>query len=331
MSTLAPTLQAFFTERLYHQLHASAHTVRSYRDTFRLLLNFAHERTGKTPSQLDLADLDAALVAAFLDHLEHERHNTIRTRNARLAAIRSMFRFASYREPADAAVIQRVLAIPDKRTRRAVVSFLSTVEINALVAAPDRNTWIGRRDHALLITAIQTGLRVSELTSLRHQDIVLGAGAGAHVRCYGKGRKERCTPLTRHTIAVLQTWMTELGITGEQPLFPTRRGGPLNPDSVGDLVDRHVAVARQRCPAWTARNVTPHTLRHSAAMQLLEAGVETSVIALWLGHEHTQTTQIYLHGDLTIKERAIARTAPPNTPPGRYRPPDTLLAFLEAL
>lgn len=329
MSTLAPTLQAFFTERLYHQLHASAHTVRSYRDTFRLLLNFAHERTGKTPSQLDLADLDAALIAAFLDHLEHERHNTIRTRNARLAAIRSMFRFASYREPADAAVIQRVLAIPDKRTRRAIVSFLSTVEIDALVAAPDRNTWIGRRDHALLVTAIQTGLRVSELTSLRHQDVVLGAGA--HVRCYGKGRKERCTPLTRHTIAVLRTWMTELGATGEQPLFPARRGGPLNPDSVGDLVDRHVDVARERCPAWTARHVTPHTLRHSAAMQLLEAGVETSVIALWLGHEHTQTTQIYLHGDLTMKERAIARAAPPNTPPGRYRPPDTLLAFLEAL
>jgi len=189
------------------------------------------------------------------------------------------------------------------------ISFLSTAEIDALVAAPDRNTWIGRRDHALLVTAIQTGLRVSELTSLRHQDVVLGTGA--HVRCYGKGRKQRCTPLTRHTIAVLRTWMTELGTTGEHPLFPTRRGGPLNPDSVGDLVDRHVAVARQHCPAWTARNVTPHTLRHSAAMQLLQAGVETSVIALWLGHEHTQTTQIYLHGDLTIKERAIARTAPP--------------------
>lgn len=329
MNSLAPTLEAFFTDRLYRQLHASAHTVRSYRDTFRLLLNFAHQRTGKTPSQLDLADLDAPLITAFLNHLEHDRHNTTRTRNARLAAIRSMFRYASYREPAHAAVIQRVLAIPDKRSRRAIVSYLSTVEIDALVAAPDRDTWIGRRDHALLVTAIQTGLRVSELTALRHHDIVLGAGA--HLRCFGKGRKQRCTPLTRHTVAVLRTWTAELGTDGEHALFPTRRGSPLNPDSVGDLVDRHVAVARERCPTWTARNVTPHTLRHTAAMQLLQAGVDTSVIALWLGHEHTQTTQIYLHGDLTMKERALARTAPPNTPPGRYRPPDTLLAFLEAL
>jgi integrase len=329
MTSLAPTLEAFFTERLYRQLHASPHTVRAYRDTFRLLLDFAHHRTGITPSRLDLADLDAPLVAAFLDHLEHERHNTVRTRNARLAAIHSMFRFASYREPAHAAVIQRVLAIPDKRARRAIVSFLSPVEIDALLAAPDRTTWIGRRDHALLVTAVQTGLRVSELTALRRRDVVLSAGA--HVRCDGKGRKQRCTPLTRHTVAVLRTWLAELDGDPDHPVFPTRRGGPLNPDSVGDLVDRHVAVARQHCARWTARNVTPHTLRHTAAMQLLDAGVETSVIALWLGHEHTQTTQVYLHGDLTMKERALARTAPPNTPPGRYRAPDSLIAFLEAL
>jgi site-specific recombinase XerD len=329
MSSLAPTLEAFFTERLYRQLEASPHTVRAYRDTFRLLLDFAHRRTGKTPSQLDLADLDTPLITAFLDHLEHDRHNTVRTRNARLAAIRSMFRYASYREPAHAALIQRVLAIPDKRHRRTIVSFLSTAEIDALVAAPDRHTWIGRRDHALLVTAIQTGLRVSELTNLHRQDVHLDTGA--HIRCYGKGRKQRCTPLSRHTVAVLRTWTAELTDRDHQPLFPTRRGSPLKPDSVGDLVDRHVAVARQHCPDWTANNVTPHTLRHTAAMQLLQAGVETSVIALWLGHEEVQTTQIYLHGDLTMKERALARTSPPNTPPGRDRAPDTLLAFLEAL
>lgn len=329
MSTLAPILESFFTDRLNRQLHASPHTVRAYRDTFRLLLRFAEQRTGKQPSQLDLGDLDAALITGFLDHLEHERHNTVRTRNARLAAIRSMFRYASYREPAHAELIQRVLAIPDKRTHHPVVSFLAPAEIDALIAAPDRTTWIGRRDHALLVVAVQTGLRVAELTGLRCHDIVLGTGA--HVRCYGKGRKERCTPLTRPTVAVLRVWIAELGHIGDQPVFPTRRGGPLNPDSVGDLIDRHVDTARQRCPDWTTKRVTPHTLRHTAAMTLLAAGVDTSVIAMWLGHEHTQTTQIYLHGDLTMKERALARTAPLNTPPGRYQAPDTLLAFLEAL
>ncbi len=329
MSTLAPILESFFTDRLNRQLHASGHTVRAYRDTFRLLLRFAEQRTGKQPSQLDLGDLDAALITGFLDHLEHERRNTVRTRNARLAAIRSMFRYASYREPAHAELIQRVLAIPDKRTHHPVVSFLAPAEIDALIAAPDRTTWIGRRDHALLVVAVQTGLRVAELTGLRCHDIVLGTGA--HVRCYGKGRKERCTPLTRPTVSVLRVWIAELGHIGDQPVFPTRRGGPLNPDSVGDLIDRHVDTARERCPDWTTKKVTPHTLRHTTAMTLLTAGVDTSVIAMWLGHEHTQTTQIYLHGDLTMKERALARTAPLNTPPGRYQAPDTLLAFLEAL
>lgn len=329
MTTLAPLLESFFTDRLNRQLHASPHTIRSYRDTFRLLVTFAEPRIGKTPSELDLADLDAELVSAFLHHLEVDRKNTVRTRNARMAAIRSLFRYASYREPAHAAVIQRVLAIPDKRTHHPAVAFLSPVEIDSLLAAPDRSTWIGRRDHALLVLAVQTGLRVSELCGLRCQDLALDTGP--HVRCYGKGRKERCTPLTRHTVNVLRVWLTETGHHDDQPVFPTRRGGPLKPDSVGDLVDRHVATARARCREWTAAKVTPHTLRHTAAMTLLAAGVDTTVIALWLGHEHTQTTQIYLHGDLSMKERALARTAPANTPPGRYQPPDKLLAFLEAL
>lgn len=329
MSALAPILESFFTDRLQRQLHASPHTVRAYRDTFRLLLAYTQRRTGRPPAQLDLADWDAPLIAGFLDHLEHDRHNTVRTRNARLAAIRSMFRYASYREPAHAALIQRVLALPDKRAHHPVVSFLSSAEVDAVLAAPDRTAWLGRRDHALLVTAVQTGLRVSELCGLRCGDVVLGVGA--HVRCYGKGRKERCTPLTRHTVNVLRVWLRELGHVGGQPVFPTRQGAPLNPDSVGDLIDRHVATARRSFPGWTARRVTPHTLRHTAAMTLLAAGVDTTVIAMWLGHEHTQTTQIYLHGDLTMKEKALARLAPPDTPPGRYKPPDSLLAFLEAL
>ena len=327
--TLAPILESFFTERLMRQQQASAHTIRAYRDTFRLLLDYANRATGKQPYRLDLADLDAALIARFLDSLEHERHNTIRTRNMRMAAIRSMFRYASYREPADAAMIQRVLTIPDKRTRRAIVTFLAPAEIDALLAAPDRATWVGRRDHAMLTLALQTGLRVSELTALRCRDIVVGTGA--HVRCDGKGRKQRCTPLTSHTVTVLKVWFAELGTIGDQPMFPTRRGGPIAADSIGDLVDRHVATARHNYPAWTTQHVTPHTLRHTAAMTLLAAGVDVTVIALWLGHENTQTTEIYLHGDLTMKTNALARTTPPNTPPGRYKPGDTLLAFLEAL
>lgn len=327
--TLAPVLESFFTDRLYRQLGASPHTVRAYRDTFRLLLSYANTSTGKQPCELDLADLDAALITGFLQHLEHDRNNTTRTRNMRLTAIRSLFRYASYREPDAAAVIQRVLAIPNKRARRAVVSFLSPAEITALIAAPDRTTWLGRRDHTLLVVALQTGLRVSELTGLHRRDVILDTGA--HVRCTGKGRKERCTPLTTATVAVLRDWLDELTDTDDQPVFPTRQGHPLKPDSVGDLIDRHVNTARQHNPQWATTTITPHTLRHTAAMTLLAAGVDTTVIALWLGHEHTQTTQTYLHGDLTIKQTALDRTTPPDTPPGRYQPPDNLLAFLEAL
>ena len=329
MTRLAPTLEAFFTERLFQQLQASPHTVAAYRDTFRLLLVFARQHTGKAPSQLDLADLDAPFIGAFLEHLERDRHNSIGTRNARLAALRSFYRYVSYREPGHAALIGRVLAIPPKRSHRAVVSYLTGPEIDALVASPDPTTWIGRRDHALLAVALQTGLRVSELTGLTCGDVILGAGA--HVRCHGKRRKDRCTPLTPHSVAVLTAWMHERHGQGADPLFPTRRGGPLSHDAVADLVAKHTAAAAQHCATLAGKKVTPHVLRHSAAMSLLQNRVDTSVIALWLGHERVETTQIYLHGDLTIKERALAGTAPPNTKPGRYRPPDSLLAFLEAL
>ena len=328
MSTLAPTMQAFFTERMT-QRRVSPNTVASYRDTFRLLLAFAQQRTGTKPSKLRLEDLDAVLVGAFLEHLETVRHNSVRTRNTRLAAIHSLFGYAALRHPDQAAVIQRVLAIPTKRTDRQLVSFLTHDETNALLAAPDRTTWLGRRDHALLLVAVQTGLRVTELTSLTSADIELGAGA--HLRCHGKGRKERITPLTNQTCAVLRVWLAERQGGPCDPLFPSRRHGPLSRDAVAVLVAKHAQAAASRCPSIATKNVSPHVLRHTCAMNLLAVGIDTSVIALWLGHEGIETTQIYLHADLAIKERALARTTPPGTKPGRYRPPDTLLAYLEAL
>jgi integrase/recombinase XerD len=329
MSALAPVMEGFFTERLIGQRQASPHTVASYRDTFRLLLGFAQRHTGKTPVKLDVEDLDAVLVGAFLDHLETERHNSVRTRNNRLAAIHSLFSYAALRHPEHAALIQRVLAIPAKRMDRQLVSFLTDAEVDALLAAPDRDTWVGHRDHALLLVAIQTGLRVSELTSLACGDVELGPAA--HLRCYGKGRKERITPLTTEVCVVLRVYLAERQGRPDDVVFPSRRGGPLSSDAVAVAVARHARIAATRCPSLLTKTVTPHVLRHTCAMRLLAVGVDTSVIALWLGHEGVETTQIYLHADLAIKERALARTAPTGTTPGRYRPPDALLAFLESL
>jgi integrase/recombinase XerD len=329
MSALAPTLQAFFTDRLTRQRQASPHTITAYRDTMRLLLEFAAKRTGKQPSVLGIDDLDAPLIGAFLDHLERKRSNSVRTRNARLAAIRSLFRYAALRHPEHAATIERVLAIPPKRFERALVTFLTEPELDALLAAPDRTTWTGRRDHALLLLAAQTGLRVSELTALSRADLQLGPGP--HVTCLGKGRKQRITPLTAPTVAVLRAWLTERAGPPGDPLFPTATGRPLSRDAIERRLAKHAAAAAATCPSIAAKKVTAHVLRHTAAMRLLHAGVDTSVIALWLGHEQVDTTQIYLHADLALKERALARTTPLNGKPGRYQPPDTLLAFLEAL
>ncbi|MCA1699771.1 MAG: site-specific integrase [Actinobacteria bacterium] len=329
MSLLAPTLQAFFTERLITQRNASPRTVASYRDTFRLLLAFAQRKTGKQPCQLDLDDLDAPLIGAFLNHLEQNRGNSPRTRNARLAAIHSLYRFAALRHPEHAATIARVMAIPSKRYERNNISYLTTEEIKALLATPDRSSWLGRRDHALLLLAIQTGLRVSELVTLRISDVSLSTGA--HVRCHGKGRKERCTPLTRETVAVLRQWLKERQGQPEEPLFPTRQGRSLTRYAIGLLLTKHAALAGVHCPSIKAKRVTPHVLRHTNAMLLRAGNVDIATIALWLGHESTKTTHIYEHADPALKEQAIARTAPLGTPPGRYRPPDTLLAFLEGL
>ena len=329
MTDLAPVLQGFFTDRLARQKKASPNTVAAYRDTLRLLLAFARDKTGKPPSMLSLADLNATLIGAFLQHLEDDRGNGSATRNARLAAIHSLFKYAAPRAPDHAAVISQVLAIPPRRRERAVVSYLTAEETDALVAAPDRTTWHGRRDRTLLLLAVQAGLRVSELTGLARQDIHLGAGP--HVRCHGKGRKDRATPLTAQTVKVLRTWLAELSPAPGSPLFPTRSGMRMSRDAVEKLVARHAATAAGSCPSVKEKNVTPHTLRHSAAMALLKAGVDTSVIALWLGHEGPETTQIYLHADMSIKEQALARVQQPGTSPGRYRPPDTLLAFLDGL
>jgi len=329
VSALAPTLQAFFTDRLARQRQASPHTVAAYRDTFKLLLTFAEQTTGTPPSHLQIADLDAPLIGAFLDHLERERGNSVRTRNARLAAVHSLFRYAALRHPEHAAVIARVLAIPPKRFDHTIVTYLTEPEINALLAAPDQTTWTGRRDHALRALAVQTGLRASELISLTVADAHLDTGA--HISCLGKGRKQRITPLTTGTVTILNTWLTERAGLPADPLFPTRRGTPLSRDALERRVAKHANTAARSCPTLAGKNVSPHVMRHSAAMRLLNAGVDTTVIALWLGHETVATTQIYVHADLALKERALARTAPTGTTHQRYQPSDTIIAFLQGL
>jgi site-specific recombinase XerD len=329
MSALAPALQAYFTERLITQRSSSPETIAAYRDAFRLLLRFAQEQTGKQPFELDIDDLDAPLIGAFLKHLEEDRGNSPRTRNARLGAIHSFCRFAALEHPEHAHTIARVIAIPTKRYERNTVSYLDLDEIKALLAAPDKRTWLARRDHALLVIMIQTGVRVSELTGLRVGDVHLGPGA--HIRVLGKGRKRRATTLTAETVKVMRAWLTERQGQPDEPLFPTRHGRPLSRYTVGVIVTKHAATAAGSCPSLQGKRVTPHTLRHTNAMLLRAKGVDIATIALWLGHESTQTTHIYEHADPSIKEQAIARTAPLGTKPGRYRPSDALLAFLEQL
>lgn len=327
--SLAPLLEGFFMQRLMRQRRASAHTIASYRDTFRLLLQFAHGRLRKAPSALMLEDIGAPLVAAFLDELEVKRGITARTRNLRLTAIHSFFRYVAFEAPAHAAQTQRVLAIPAKRFTRALVPFLSRPEVDALLAAPDLRTWSGRRDHALILLAVQTGLRLSELTGLVPDDLQLGAGA--HVRVIGKGRKERCTPLSKSTRSVLTAWTREPPKVAGQPVFPNARGGRLSAHGVQYLLAKHVAAAAATCPSLTRKRVSPHVLRHTTAMDLLQEGVDRSVIALWLGHESIETTQMYLDADLELKQRVLDRTTPPTGRPGRYRPSDKLLDFLNGL
>lgn len=327
--SLSSLLHRFFTDRLRGQLGASPHTVASYRDTFRIFLQYATNRTHRQPSNLAVEDLDASFVADFLDHLEHHRGNSVRTRNARLAALHGFFKFVALNEPALALHCQRTLAIPSKRHPRTQVEFLTKEETAALTRAPSPDRWIGRRDRALLQLAAQTGLRNSELTSLRRQDVELGTGA--HVRCVGKGRKARCTPLHEDVVRALKQWLSERDGHPTAPLFPSGRGGFLSADALQRLVARHIKAAARKCPTVATKKVTPHTLRHTAAMDLLRRGVSPTVIALWLGHESPETTQTYIHADMSIKERALAHATSNGRRPPRYRPPDRLLAFLEGL
>lgn len=328
-TTLPALIQQFFTDRLCNQMEASPNTIASYRDTFRLLLRFASERTNRVPTKLKIEDLDMVLIGDFLVHVETQRRNSARSRNARLAAIRSFFRFVAMHEPAHMLHCQRILAMPSKRYVRQTVEFLDRAEMEALLAAPDRSTWVGRRDHAILVVALQTGLRASEIVNLRRYDIV--TGTGAHVRCEGKGRKQRSTPLRQDTLKVLDAWLSERMGGADDPLFPTVRGTKLSRDALERLVQKHTLAASKSCPSLIGKRVSPHVLRHSTAMELLHHGVDQSVIALWLGHESVETTQVYIHADLRLKEKALARIAAPESHPGRYRPDDTLLAFLEAL
>jgi integrase/recombinase XerD len=330
VTLLAPTLQAFFTDRLTRQQHASPNTVAAYRDSFRLLLGYIADDIGRPPAKLDISDIDAVTVGEFLHHLETERGNSVRTRNARLAAIHAFFEFAALRHPEHADVIQRVLAIPDKRFDTAIVSYLTRDEVDALLDSPDRTTWTGQRDHALMLLAAQTGLRVSELTALRRADVMLGSGA--HVRCHGKGRKERCTPLTKQTVKTVRLWMRASDGQPQDPLFPSRGSNHhLTRSAIWRLIAKHAAAASGRCPSLADKRPTPHTLRHSAAMRLLESGVDLVTIALWLGHASLQSTNVYFHADMALKERALARTKPSKARPGRYHPPDKLLRFLQEL
>jgi site-specific recombinase XerD len=321
-------IQRFFTDRLCTQMEASRHTIAGYRDTFRLLIRYASSRCGKPPTKLTIEDLDTDLVADFLIYVETARGNTARTRNTRLAAIRSFFRYVAMTDPSWLLHCQRILSMPNKRYVKRSVTFLDAEEIAALLATPDRTTWVGRRDHVLLLLALQTGLRASELINLRCNDVVLRTGA--HIRCIGKGRKERSTPLRRNTAKLIQGWIGERR-DSDGPLFPSIRGERLSRDALEHLVRKHCLAASRVCPSLAAKRVTPHTLRHSTAMELLYYGVDQSVIALWLGHESVETTQIYIHADMRLKEKALSQVASLETHPGRYRPSDELLAFLEAL
>jgi integrase/recombinase XerD len=330
MSLLAPTLQAFFTDRLITQRDVSPRTVAAYRDTFRLLLAFVEQQTSKQPFQLDLADLDAPLIGAFLTHLEQDRHNTPRTRNARLAAIHSFYRYAALRHPEHLATIARIMAIPTKRHQRNDLTYLTKPEIEALLQAPDQAAWLGRRDHTLLLTMITTGVRVSELIAINISDVTLTPGA-QHLKVHGKGRKNRTTPLKAETTTALRAWLHERAGAPHEPLFPTRQGHQLHRQTVALLVTKHARAAAARCPSLATKRVSPHTLRHTNAMLLQAERVDIATIALWLGHESIKTTYVYQHADNQLKQEAIDRTATIGTPPGRYQPPDSLIAFLEAL
>jgi site-specific recombinase XerD len=325
----SPLCQSFFSKRLIAQRMASQHTVSAYAQTFRLLVVYAQKRLGIPPSQLSLTQLDAPFLAGFLDNLESKRSNSVRSRNARLASLRAFYHYAALEAPQHASLIQRVLAIPYKRLTRRLVCYLTRLEVEAILSSVDKSTWVRRRNHAMLLLAVQTGLRLSEITALQQKDVVLGHGA--HVRCEGKGRKERCTPLAKPTVVVLKAWINEQGRNETHFLFPSSSGGRLSADAMEHALATHVTAAQHKCPSLAKKRVTPHVLRHTAAMELLQAGVDRSLIAIWLGHESLDTTQIYLDADLQLKRTVLEKITPIQNRPGRYRPDDKLLSYLKGL
>ena len=327
--TLGTLLQSFFAQHLLIHKRASPQTVAAYRDTFRILFGFLRETTKTEPSALRLADLDAPAILSFLDHLEARRGNSVRSRNARLAAMRAFFRFVAMREPESLALATRVLAIPVKRADRRLVGYLTRDEMDAILAAPDRAERAGRRDHALLLTLYNSGARVSEIATLRRSQVVIGATS--FLQLCGKGRKERVVPLWPKTARVLQTWFREYIGPPDAPAFPNARGGPLTRDGVSYILDQAVRGASSSCPSLQTKRVSPHVLRHTTAMHLLQAGVDTTVIALWLGHESIETTHIYVEADLAMKERALAKLAPAGGPVRRFKANDALMTFLTSL
>jgi len=326
---LAPHVQAFFTHHLCQHKQASPQTIASYRDTFRLFLTFVKDTTGREPAALQVSDLDAPLVLHFLDYLEQQRGNTVRSRNMRLAALRTFVRFLALRAPESLALATRVLAIPIKLADKKLIAALTRPEVEALLAAPDRSGWIGRRDHALLLTLYNSGARVSEVTTLQRHQVCLGPPT--FLQLTGKGRKERTVPLWPHTSRTLQAWFAELGEKGGQIAFPNTRGRPLSRDGVAHLLQRATAKAVTGCPSLRTKKVTPHVVRHTTALHLLQAGVDIAVIALWLGHESIETTHVYLEIDLAHKEQALHKLAPVEGPLARFTAPDPLLAFLTSL
>jgi site-specific recombinase XerD len=329
VSDFSQLCESFFSKRLIAQRKASPHTISAYAQTFRLLVAYAQKRLGTPPSQLSFAQLDAPFLAGFLDELESKRSNSARSRNARLASLRAFYRYAALEVPQHAGLIQRVLAIPYKRVTRRLVSYLTRPEVEAILASVDKSTWLGRRNHAMFLLAVQTGLRLSEITGLHQKDVMLCRAA--HVRCEGKGRKERCTPLARPTVAVLKAWISEQGINGSAFVFPSKNGDRLSADAVQHALATHVTTAQRKCPSLAKKRVTPHVLRHTAGMELLQAGVDRALIAIWLGHESLETTQIYLDADLHLKEAILARMNPVQSKAGRYRPDDQLLSYLKGL
>lgn len=332
MSTLTATLQAFFTTYLSGQRAASPHTISAYRDTWRMLLTYLHDTTGTRPADIEFTDLGVEAITGFLQYLETQRHNTVRTRNARLAAIHSVFSYAAYRHPEHTDVIARVLAIQTKNTHSTIVTYLTDSEVDALLHGPDQATPTGRRDHAILLTLITTGLRVGELIALTHQDLHLTKPA--HLRVHGKGRKDRITPLNPATATTLRRWIAENPAHHQRSPVFTAQGSTtsISTDAIAARIRVHATTAAATCPTLLGKNVTPHTLRHTTAMRMLDAGIDITTIALWLGHESTESTESYLHADLGMKQRALDRLTPPSTPTTRrYRPDDQLLTFLEAL